>query len=935
MRKVILDIMDKSKIKKDAVVLTTRDMLNGFVANNDSYNVYNLTPLQMIPAAEKDEEWKKWNLDWLERIGMNQLSKIGKKLMKNYFIANGILDKSDYIIGAENDMSDMLNIIASDNGSNSLPIKFYPIIPNVINVLCGEFSKRDSRIIVKATDQTSINEAYEYKHNLVMEILASDAERKKIAELQSMGINLENPEAQQAAQQEIDTAKALAEAEVKFKSYRGIAEQWANHMILHDNDRFSMYTLEGKAFRDMLIADREFWHIKILEDDYGVELWEPWNTFYHKSPNVEYIADGNFVGRIRLMSIADVIDTHGTLMTEEQLLELKNQYRTLNNYPLVVDSLKDQSTQYYDASKPYPQSQTNVTWQKYLDSQAAKAWSNNQVNMTWDELNRAGNSFDFDANGPGLVRVTEAYWKSQKKVYELTWIKKDGTILTDIVDENYKVTEQPVYDNSLNRAKDKKTLISGEHLDAIWINEVRFGIKINSIGSTITGINNRSEAQAVYIGGDPIPFQFKGQNNLYGCKLPVEGKIFSERGSYSSSLVDKMKPHQISFNIVNNQIIEYLADEIGNVLVVDQNMIPRNSLGGSWGKYAFPQFHQVMKDYQLAAIDPSIRNTENATSFSHFQTVDMSKSQQIMTRMKLAEYFKNEAFSVVGITPQRLGDVAASESATGVQQGTNASHTQTEPYFDMHMNYLMPRVRQMMLDAAQFTCATKPNSRINYLNSDDENIFFDIEGYKLLLKDFRVYSRSTADIKKLVSDLQQLAVNSQGNGGSMYELAQMITLQSPSEIISKLEESEDKRRQEIDAQRKHEMEIQQQQAQAAKELEAMIEEKEDYWKEREIQKDIYIAQIKALSFVDDNDLDNNNIPDPLEVNKFLHTQDIHNQDMLLKEKQLNQKTQENLSKRDIEMKKLKEMEEQRKSREKIERLKLQNPVAGERIRKSK
>jgi hypothetical protein len=39
-----------------------------------------------------------------------------------------------------------------------------------------------------------------------------------------------------------------------------------------------------------------------------------------------------------------------------------------------------------------------------------------------------------------------------------------------------------------------------------------------------------------------------------------------------------MKPHQIGYNIVNNQIIEMLADEIGNVIVIDQNMVPRNSL---------------------------------------------------------------------------------------------------------------------------------------------------------------------------------------------------------------------------------------------------------------------------------------------------------------------------------------------------------------------
>lgn len=42
--------------------------------------------------------------------------------------------------------------------------------------------------------------------------------------------------------------------------------------------------LEEVAFKDLLIADREFWHFKMLEDDFDIEVWNPVTTFYHKSP---------------------------------------------------------------------------------------------------------------------------------------------------------------------------------------------------------------------------------------------------------------------------------------------------------------------------------------------------------------------------------------------------------------------------------------------------------------------------------------------------------------------------------------------------------------------------------------------------------------------------------------------------------------------------
>ena len=52
-----------------------------------------------------------------------------------------------------------------------------------------------------------------------------------------------------------------------------------------------MKNLKKEHFRDMLITDREFWHMRMMEDDYEVELWNPVLTFYHKSPDARYISD--------------------------------------------------------------------------------------------------------------------------------------------------------------------------------------------------------------------------------------------------------------------------------------------------------------------------------------------------------------------------------------------------------------------------------------------------------------------------------------------------------------------------------------------------------------------------------------------------------------------------------------------------------------------
>lgn len=915
------------KMKKGAVVLTARDLLNGYTAGGLDYNIYNMTPLQMVPADEKDEDWKKWNLDWLERAGIRQLMRESKRLIKNYHLANGIIDRFDYMIGPHNEYSEQIAVIAEEN-QNTIPIRFYPIIPNVINIMTSEHAKRDQRIIVKQVDEQYINEMNEFKMQLLTQILVQNAEQRKVQELQGMGIDLDNPQQAKMAQDQVDVAKQLAEAEVQFKSYRGIAEQWANHVIELDDERFRMYYLDNLGFRDSLVVDREFWHIRMLDDDYKVELWNPVSTFYHKSPETYYISEGNYVGRILLMSIPDVIDLFGDKMTEEQITELKNGYRVINHLPLVDDAYRDQYNFYSNYSQSWPKNIQNVTWGQSIDGKFVASMGkptspdNNKFNMSWYDLNKITSDYFSTLEGPGMVRVTEAYWRSQIKVGRLTRITKNGDVIKAIVDENYIVTEQPIYDKSIHQVEKAENLVYGEHIDWTWINQTRYGVKINSSLSTYY-TRNYTNFDPIYIGGDPIPFEFKGQGNLYGSKLPVEGKIFSERNSFSSSMVDQMKSYQIQYNIFNNQILELTADEVGSVFVIDQNMIPRNSLHGEWGKYNYPMFHQVMKEYGIAALDTSVVNAGVGTNFQHFQVVDLTKTQQLLGRIQLADWAKAQCYEVVGVTKERLGNIAASSSATGVQQSVNNSYAQTEKYFDQHMNDLMPRVRQMMLDAAQFITATKPKSKLTYLNSDDENVFFEIEGYKLLMADFKIMARSTADIKQTVEQLRKLALENNTAGGSLYEIAQMLTLQSPAEIMAKLKEADQKRMGQQQDQYNQEMQMQQQQQQHEMQMQQMEDQRQDYWEGKKLETEIMVAQIRA-SQSKSNDVNGNGVPDPLEALGMMEQQKVNASKILNDQQKLDLDQKKHDDNINLGREKLQVEREKMSSDQRIEAMKIKN-----------
>jgi len=809
-------------------------------------------PLQFLPKKEKDAEWTAWNLDWLEWNGLKQIRKNARRLMKNYKLAKGTIDKTDYVVEADNEMRDIVDTLGQED-LTALELKFYPIIPNVVNVMVAEFAKRNTKITFRGVDEYSYNEQLEEKRNQVEQVLLQKAQQKMMAKLLEQGMDPEDPEIQQQMEQQMspENMKTLPEIQTFFdKDYRSMCEQWAIHQFKIDEDRFKMDELEERGFRDMLITDREFWHMKMNEDDYDIELWNPVTTFYHKSPDARYISQGNWVGKIEMLTIADVIDKYGYLMTQDQLESIEAIYPVRSaGYPL--QGYQNDGS-YYDATKSHE-------WNTNMPGLAYRQFVSMYDNFVFnggDIINwiMAENEDYAPMGAAFLLRATTAYWKSQRKVGHLTKISEEGEVTTDIISEDYKITDKPIYDTTLVKNKGKDNLIFGEHIDWIWINQVWGGVKIGPNHPSFWGMNNPGGINPMYLGIDqnrmgPLKFQFKGDSTLYGCKLPVEGAVFNDRNTRSTSMVDLMKPFQIGYNIVNNQIADILVDELGTVIMLDQNALPQKSLGEDWGKNNLAKAYVAMKNFQMLPLDTSITNTENALNFQHFQVMNLEQTQRMLSRIQMANYFKQQAFEVIGITPQRLGQqIGQTDTAKGVEQAMAGSYAQTEVYFMQHSDYLMPRVHQMRTDLAQYYHSKKPSLRLQYMSSTDEKVNFEMNGTDLLLRDINIYCTTKANQRAILEQMKQLAVSNNTAGASIYDLGNIMQTESLGELTVAMKGIERKSNEKIQEERAsqekmHQEEMQTRIQEKQLELDAKMQEAE-----KDRRKDILIAEIKAAGY---------------------------------------------------------------------------------------
>jgi len=262
-----------------------------------------------------------------------------------------------------------------------------------------------------------------------------------------------------------------------------------------------------------------------------------------------------------------------------------------------------------------------------------------------------------------------------------------------------------------------------------------------------------------------------------------------------------------------------------------------------------------------------------------------------MSRIQLSNYFKQQAYEVIGVNPQRMGQQISQQTATGVEQAVNASYAQTETYFIQHCDYLMPRVHQMRTDLAQFYHSTKPSARLTYITSADEKVNFEINGTDMLMRELNIFISTTANHRSILEQLKQMALQNNTTGASIYDLGKVIQSDSIAELNTAMKSSEEKQQKQKEAEMQQQQQMQQQQIQAQQQQEQMKLDAQAAEKEKDRQKDILIAEIKSAGYGSMVDIDKNMQSDYKDaMDDIRKTEQYQQQTQLQRQKQSNDMT---------------------------------------------
>jgi len=828
--------------------------------DNIKYAYLNIFPDQFkTEKQKKDDSWVKNTMDYFANKAYSEYVKNRDTFVKNYDLMKGILRKEDFLID-EPEVKSFTDMLEKDI---DLPayVKHYSIITTPVNELVGEISKRPDSFRVKAFDDDSQAQELQFKTDTLQAYVINQVKQQVMAKAAMSG--------QEVSMEDIQ-AITMEQVKDQLDSYTSVAEKWANHTLTSNKADFNVKEMSEDAFRDLLISAREFYHI--YEDNsklgFNIEVANPKNTWFLTTPDKKYISDptgrsqGAYAaGTVEVMEISEIIEAFPEL-TKEEIDHLRS---SLQDYGLIdvqesnlgnpnvdpgIDSIN------YDTYDPLI-----LQTRMIIESEMKE---NNDGLQDFLGLTSNVSSFGYK------YVVIRSYWISKRKIGKLIYTDELGNEQSTLVDETYKSGDMP-------------TQIS---LEWGWVNQWYQGTKIG-----------------------PDIYHVKPYKLLNYC--PIIGTTYEVKNTEARSLVDLMKPFQVIYNVCMNQLYKLLEKEVGKVQLMSLRHIPVPKDGDA--QDALDIWEMEARERGVVFVDDSPENLKSPSSFNQFTSLDLTRTQEIQARYTLAQQMKIECWELIGMSKQRMGSIAASETATGTQTALSQSYSQTEPLFIAH-EYVMGQLYQAIIDASLYVESSKPESTLSYITNEGESAFVQVNGSDLKLRDLKVFLTNRPEDTQMFNELRQLSQAIIQNGGTLYDVIELYSTKSMRDMKKTFKDLRDRQVQ----QQQQQMELQQkQQEQAGQIAQAQMQEAARMAQEKQANENLQneldrvnkkeIAMINAMSKEGgaSADLDASGTPDALEIEKLASQQSKAQKDFESKMADINSKNTLAQQKLQIEREKIK------------------------------
>lgn len=467
------------------------------------------------------------------------------------------------------------------------------------------------------------------------------------------------------------------------------------------------------------------------------------------------------------------------------------------------------------------------------------------------------------------IQVLHVTWKSLKKVGFLKYINEVGQEVIEEVPENFKMPEE---------LKEIAT-INWE-----WQTEVWEGYRIDG---------------KYHVNIQPVPYQRNTNFGFKTCKLPYNGRRFSDTHSENVSVLQLGIPYLIMYIILHYKLELTIAKSKGKINLIDKNVIPTEE---GWDEEKFFYYSDSLG---WALID---RNQEGVDkSWNQYTTLDMGLYQHIANLIQLMDYYKTEWDELLGINRQRKGQTQSSDAVGNNERATFQSTLMSEEIFQ-NFEQFCERELEGFVDLSKFVAI---NGIQSMFIRDDISKFLNITD-EYLSAELGINVTKSSEEADRIKSLQQAAIASASAKGDLVTISNVLASNNFSKIkriLGELRQDEIALQQGMAKSEQEATLLAEQAKQETLRLQGMIDyELEEMIQDREDNRAHIEGEYKLASSKQGLDSNQNNIPDALEIQKraddrmsVIETNQLKNKELNIKEKDLALKNE--ISKRQEETKK--------------------------------
>ena len=411
--------------------------------------------------------------------------------------------------------------------------------------------------------------------------------------------------------------------------------------------------------------------------------------------------------------------------------------------------------------------------------------------------------------------VIRVYWKCQKKVGIVTYIDEDGELQQKEVSEGYQVDED-------------------EAVDWDWVNEVQQGVRID---------------EDIFIKLEPYPVQRTSMDNASKCKLPINGRKYSDLNSPNISLLMLGVPYQLSYNIYKYRLENAIAKSKDIIAMLDINMIPK--------KFDMDKFMYFLDATGIAWVDYA----KEGIKFNpqHQSVVDLS-IKTIGDFIELLDSIKSEWYELAGVSRQRLGEIQQYDGRDVTQQAIVQSAMITEELFSSYSE-LEQRDLQALIDLSRYAWIN--GKKGTYVTSDQSQEILNIDGIEHMDSEYGIFVTDSAEEREKLDVLRGLVQAFVQNGAPMSSIIDMVESTNFVALKGKILKAE----QSLNELQQAQVEAENQELEYERQLKLTELEHGDTNKELDRRNKIDVAIIQADAQLKDPfvDRDRDGIPDSAEI----------------------------------------------------------------------